>query len=108
MTSLKQVRKASIVAALMALSVTPVIADGDETKTTEKEVCVTQYGGGTECTKETVTEVTKREEQIETHETVDAGLEDYNFIGLAGVLAGTGAVFYILSKITKQVYVLDN
>ena len=108
MKSAKLIKNVSVALAAMALTATPVLADGDETKTTEKEVCVTQYGGGTECTTETITEVVTREEQVETHLTVDAGLEDFNYLGFAGILAGTGAIFLILSKITQQVYVLDN
>lgn len=93
-------QKVALTSVLVLMLAGPAYAGGD-TKTTEKEVCVTQYGGGTECHKEIISE------EI-THETVDAGLEDFKYLPFAGMLAGIGIAFLILSKITKKVYVLDN
>jgi hypothetical protein len=103
----------SLSAALVAgmfLIASPILAsDTTEKKVTEKEVCVTQYGGGTECKKEVIEEEIKHE-QVKgevTHATVDAGLEDVNWLGIATVMGVFGITFFALSKFTSKVYLLD-
>lgn len=83
-----------------------VQASGDtETKVTEKQVCVTQYGGGTECKTEKVEEKVTRDSA--THETVQAGIEDINFMGLAAAAGIVGIALMGAAKLTQQRYWLD-
>jgi hypothetical protein len=110
-SSAKLLKNVSVTLAIIAMTAVPTYAAGDEEvvekKIVEKEVCTTDYQGKTECKIEKKEEVVTREEQEQVHGTVDAGIEDINFLGLAGVLAGTGAVFYLFSKLTQKVYILD-
>lgn len=83
-----------------------VQASGDtETKVTEKQVCVTQYGGGTECKTEKVEEKVTRDSV--THDTVQAGIEDINFMGLATAAGIVGIALMGAAKLTQQRYWLD-
>jgi hypothetical protein len=79
---------------LSAALMVPVFASGDT-----KEVCVTQYGGATDCHTETINEEV-------THGTVNAGLGD-NLVLIAGLMAGGSGLLFLLSKVTKRAYWLD-
>jgi hypothetical protein len=97
---------ASGVIALGLVVANNVQASGDtETKVTEKQVCVTQYGGGTECKTEKVEEKVTRDSV--THETVQAGIEDINFMGLASAAGVVGIALMGAAKLTQQRYWLD-
>ena len=101
----KTLVKASMALSTLALVATPTLAAGDETKVTEKEVCVTQYGGQTECKKEVITEEVTHDETV-THETVDAGLGE-NLLVLAAIMGSVAVTAFALSKITQKVYLFD-
>lgn len=97
MMSAKKIVSASVLALVLGLvPVSAVLADG----TTTKEVCVTQYGGATECHNETVTEEV-------THETVQADLGDMNVLVVAGIMAGFGIALFGIAKLTARTYFLD-
>lgn len=105
--SIKRTAAAVTVAAIgLALLVLPVNAGSSETETkvTQKEVCVTQYGGSTECKTEEITEEVKRDEV--THDTVDAGLEDLNFGQIAAITGLAGFALMGISKVTRNFDIL--
>jgi hypothetical protein len=77
-----------------SMSMTRVWASGDT-----KEVCVTQYGGATDCHTETINEEV-------THGTVNAGLGDNLFV-MAGIMVIFGAGLFGLAKLVKRSYWLD-
>jgi len=80
---------------LMGFALVPSVLAGGTTK----EVCVTQYGGATECHTETINEEV-------THETVNAGVGDNLLV--AGTIAGAmGGMLFILAKFTRRAYFLD-
>lgn len=83
---MKQVLVSLFLVLGMVMAAGPVKADG-------------QYGGGSTSTSE------EPREEV-THQTVEAGLAD-NLLILAGMVAGLSVIFYILSKVTARVYLLD-
>jgi hypothetical protein len=96
---------ATTIALLMTVS--PVMADGVKTaapekKVTKKEVCVTQYGGGTECKIEEVTE-----EIIHDTRDIKAGVGDLNWLHVAAALSVAGVGLGLLSKMTQRVYLFE-
>jgi hypothetical protein len=82
---------AGVIIALGLLAI-PVKAD----EGTQEVTCVSVYGGGVVCG-ETTEEV----------EVVEAGIEDINFMVVAQLAGMAGALFYLLSQLTKRVYILD-
>ena len=74
---------------------------------TEKETCVSAYGEPETCTSEKYEDTVTHARTGEVHGTVDAGLEDVNFIGIAAIMGAVGAVFSGISKLTSKVYLLD-
>jgi hypothetical protein len=93
----KKIVSAVVLALVLGLvPVSAVLADG----TTTKEVCVTQYGGATECHTETISEEV-------THETVQADLGDINVLAVAGIMAGFGIALFGAAKLTARAYFLD-
>jgi hypothetical protein len=97
---------AALIMALGLMVAGNVQASGDtETKVTEKQVCVTQYGGGTDCTTEKIEETVNRENV--THDTVKAGIEDVNFMALAIAAGVVGLSLMGAAKLTQRLYWLD-
>lgn len=95
MKTISQVLTVLMVTVLSAALVAPVKADYT------KETCTTQYGGATECKKETI------KEEV-THDTSDiqAGLGE-DLMAIAGISLMSGLVLFTLSKVTRRAYWLD-
>jgi len=89
----------------LVMTTTAYAAGDTQVKVTEKQKCVTQYGGGTECKTEKVEEKVTRDEV--THETVQAGIEDINFMNMAAAAAVVAVALMGASKLTRGMYWLD-
>ena len=68
----------------------------------EEVVCTVVYGQGEVCGVRTT-----REQILASHTPVEAGIEDVNFLGIAASVGAAGAIFFLLSKVTKRFYLID-
>ena len=68
----------------------------------EEVVCTVVYGQGEVCGVRTT-----REQILASHTPIEAGLEDINFVSVAAALGIAGALFFLLSKVTKRFYLID-
>ena len=82
--------KVSLASMMLALMVSPIMADGSD-------ICTTTYGGQTECPQEVETP----QEEI-THETVDAGVGE-NLAMIAVVFMVVGGILKLASVSTKNI-----
>jgi hypothetical protein len=70
-------------------------------KAQEEVICTVVYGQGEVCG------VTTEEPVLGVHEPIEAGVEDVNFLAVAAAMGAAGAFFFLLSKLTKRIYLLD-
>ena len=52
-------------------------------------------------------EVAEQPKEEVVHETVEAGIEDINWMGMLAIMIGLGSGFLGISRMTKRVYWLD-
>lgn len=82
----------------VGLLVLPTVAQAQE-----EIICTVVYGQGEVCGVKTPEEMV-----LGVHEPIEAGIEDINFAVLAASLGAAGAIFFLISKLTRRVYLLDH
>lgn len=68
----------------------------------EEVICTVVYGQGEICGVKT-----PEDQVLGVHEPIEAGIKDINFPVLAATMGAAGAFLFLLSKLTKRIYLLD-